>query len=115
MLALDAAGSHSLSIGSTRDHVVNLDVVSADGILFTASQEYVPAAPTDISSSASSSPPRNELQQNESQPDESARFKQGLIRRLTTILHQNAKLIQEKLNSTLIHYNFFFVKSIMTL
>ena len=96
MLALDAAGSHSLSIGSTRDHVVNLDVVSADGILFTASQEYVPAAPTDISSSASSSPPRNELQQNESQPDESARFKQGLIRRLTTILHQNAKLIQEK-------------------
>ena len=88
MLALDAAGSHSLCIGSTRDHVVNLDVVSAEGILFTASQEFVPASSTDMSSSpyASSS----------AQQDESARFKQGLIRRLATILHQNAKLIQEK-------------------
>ncbi len=39
MIALDAAGSHSLRIGSTRDHVVNMDVVLANGTSFLAENE----------------------------------------------------------------------------
>ena len=39
MIALDAAGSHSLRVGSTRDHVVSLDVVLSSGQSFTAEVE----------------------------------------------------------------------------
>lgn len=39
MLALDAAGSHSIRIGSTRDHVESLDVVLAGGRQVTLRRE----------------------------------------------------------------------------
>lgn len=43
MLALDAAGSHSIRVGSTRDHVLGLDLILADGTLMQA--EVEPLAP----------------------------------------------------------------------
>ena len=39
MLALDAAGSHSIRIGSTRDHVVSIEAVLANGHYFEAANE----------------------------------------------------------------------------
>ena len=39
MLALDAAGSHSPRVGSTRDHVVSLDAILSSGQSFTAEVE----------------------------------------------------------------------------
>jgi FAD/FMN-containing dehydrogenase/Fe-S oxidoreductase len=38
MLAVDAAGSHAVRVGSTRDHVVSISVVLADGSRFEAGQ-----------------------------------------------------------------------------
>ncbi len=39
MLAVDAAGSRSVRVGSTRDHVVSIDVVTSGGQFFTAENE----------------------------------------------------------------------------
>ncbi|RPI88051.1 MAG: FAD-binding oxidoreductase, partial [Planctomycetaceae bacterium] len=41
MLALDAAGSHSIRIGSTRDHVESVDVVLASGQCATLRREQL--------------------------------------------------------------------------
>ncbi len=42
MLAVDAAGSHAVSVGSTRDHVRRLEMVLADGSLWEAGIETLP-------------------------------------------------------------------------
>lgn len=42
MLAVDAAGSHAVRVGSTRDHVVRIGVVLADGTTFEAGQYAEP-------------------------------------------------------------------------
>lgn len=39
MLAIDAAGSHAVRVGSTRDHVRSIEVVLADGEVFEAGVE----------------------------------------------------------------------------
>ncbi len=41
MLSLDAAGSHSLRIGSTRDHVESIEMVLASGQFLTAGDEPI--------------------------------------------------------------------------
>jgi FAD/FMN-containing dehydrogenase/Fe-S oxidoreductase len=43
MLAVDAAGSHSCRVGSTRDHVRELDVVLASGEALSLGRELVPS------------------------------------------------------------------------
>jgi len=43
VLALDAAGSHSLSIGSARDHVASIEAVLAGGHEMSARRETIPA------------------------------------------------------------------------
>src|SRR5580704_7260689 len=42
MLALDAAGSHSMRVGSTRDHVETIEMVLASGHFLTVGDESVP-------------------------------------------------------------------------
>jgi FAD/FMN-containing dehydrogenase/Fe-S oxidoreductase len=42
MLALDAAGSHSVRVGSTRDHVLSIELVLADGTVIEAGDESIP-------------------------------------------------------------------------
>lgn len=79
MLALDAAGSHSVRVGSTRDHVASIDVVSASGFEFEAANELV--GPTDHASA---------------EPSEVSTFKRTLVNRLATLLHNNAELIRQK-------------------
>ena len=39
MLATDAAGSHAVRVGSTRDHVRAIELVLADGQVFEAGVE----------------------------------------------------------------------------
>ena len=81
MLALDAAGSHSIRVGSTRDHVVSLEVVTASGLHFEAANEIV-----DFSHNASEV----------SEGDENATWKRSLVSRLARLLDNNSGLIAEK-------------------
>lgn len=100
MLALDAAGSHAVRIGSTRDHVRTLEVVLADGTWLelgtetatastttgapppTLSTDAVPAAGDDIASVSATS-------------ERSDSFKQRLVHRIRDLLTQNQHLITE--------------------
>ena len=79
MLALDAAGSHSIRIGSTRDHVTSIDVVTARGFHFEAANEPVHPLPADSSVLV-----------------DNATFKRTLVHRLASLLESNADLIRTK-------------------
>jgi len=72
MLAVDAAGSHAVRVGSTRDHVLSIETVLADGTLFEAGVHAATVGPND-------SPRRNEL-----------------VLQLRQLLQQNRELILQK-------------------
>ena len=75
MLALDAAGSHSIRVGTTRDNVVSIELVMANGISFEVATEK--AFQSIYSGGVEVS-------------------KQTLVDRLAILLHRNADLIHEK-------------------
>lgn len=80
MVALDAAGSHSMRVGSTRDHVHALDVMLSSGECFTAESESLDANPAVP----------------EAAPANGAAVKRELVARLARLLAQHATLINEK-------------------
>lgn len=81
MLALDSAGSHSIRIGSTRDHVVSIEVVTAEGLCFEATNESLES----LAIAAA-----------ELQLDDTIALKRNLASRLANLLASNAKLIETK-------------------
>ncbi len=78
MIALDAAGSHSLRVGSTRDHVVNMELVLASGASFLAENE-----------SLESMVAAEHLTNGQA-------TKRDIVRQLVHLLTEHATLIQEK-------------------
>jgi FAD/FMN-containing dehydrogenase/Fe-S oxidoreductase len=76
MLSLDAAGSHSVRVGSTRDHVESIDMVLASGEFFSAVDEHIER---NGANGTASSPARREL-----------------IANLARLLAANAALIAER-------------------
>lgn len=81
MLALDAAGSHSIRVGSTRDHVVSIEVLIASGRRFEAASESLESLATAAA---------------ESQLDETVTLKRMLVSRLATLLSDHKTLIEQK-------------------
>jgi len=81
MLALDAAGSHSLRVGSTRDHVESIDVVLASGEFFTASEELIGS---------------NGSRHNGNGHGNGAPGRHELFAQLARLLENNASLIAER-------------------
>ena len=81
MLALDAAGSHSIRVGSTRDHVVSIELVTANGARFEAVNE-----PITLEKGTAE----------ESTADETTKWKRHLVSRIKSLLVRHATLIHEK-------------------
>lgn len=81
MLALDAAGSHSIRVGSMRDHVVSMEVVLANGQFFEAATESLESLATGDA---------------DSPIEDTIALKRTLASRLATLLSNNSKLIEEK-------------------
>ena len=81
MAAIDAAGSHSIRVGSTRDHVVSLEVVLADGRTFEAANDSLES----LATAGADSP-----------IEETVALKRMLSGRLAALLSENAKLIEAK-------------------
>ncbi len=81
MLALDAAGSHSIRIGSTRDHVISIDAMLASNARFTAELEP--------------------LNQHAADGPNGSSEKREIVSRLATLLADHAELIGEKQPATL--------------
>ncbi|MBI3865288.1 MAG: FAD-binding protein [Planctomycetia bacterium] len=84
MLSLDAAGSHSLRIGSTRDHVESIELVLAGGELLTVGDELIPRdPPPHAGNGADAEPPAQ-------------RARRELVTQLAQLLSENASLIAER-------------------
>lgn len=98
MLAVDAAGSHSVRIGSARDHVENIETVLSGGHVFDAGNEAL-----DVSGSASG---RRQLAVSPRSPgvSEAARtldkddvhVKRQLVHKLASLLIEHSDLIRER-------------------
>ena len=84
MVALDAAGSHSIRVGSTRDHVQSLDVVLADGQSFLAESELLESLPGTLSATTAGT------------NGNGIGTKREVVRKLATLLSKHAALITEK-------------------
>jgi Fe-S oxidoreductase/FAD/FMN-containing dehydrogenase len=76
MLSLDAAGSHSVRVGSTRDHVESIDVVLASGEYFSAGDEP--------------------LERNGANGDARSPARRELVANLARLLAANSALIVER-------------------
>jgi FAD/FMN-containing dehydrogenase/Fe-S oxidoreductase len=81
MLAIDAAGSHAVRVGSTRNHVQSIEVVLANGDVFEAGQ-----AGTVFGSDKSMT---------RVGPDDSAVMKAPTVDRQRTIVSRLAKLLED--------------------
>jgi FAD/FMN-containing dehydrogenase/Fe-S oxidoreductase len=79
MVALDAAGSHSVRVGSTRDHVLGLEAVLADGQSFPAENEAL-EPPIGVSDDAGNGNGR----------------KREIVSRMARLLSDHAALIETK-------------------
>lgn len=95
MLALDAAGSHSVRVGSTRDHVQSLEVVLPGGWRFEAADELL-----DVNGRPFGGLDSSDLvavdSSSASDPDGAgAAHKRRIIVRLARLLAENRDLISE--------------------
>ncbi len=93
MLALDAAGSHSVRVGSTRDHVGSLELVLASGDILEVGSESVEAGPSALPlvNSLASATDGSGIIRTETARGDAVR--QTLVRRLARLIQNNAELI----------------------
>jgi len=91
MLALDAAGSHSVRVGSTRDHVHSLEIVLASGECLEVCDEVLTQAPIEMPPLPTCTPADATRPANGA--DAAQRTKRELVDRLAWLLHYNAPLI----------------------
>ncbi len=89
MLALDAAGSHSVRVGSTRDHVLSIEMVLAGGECVEVGNEPLDFTGGNGLHPALARPPRSEAQDNNA----NGALKHDLVKRLAGLLAENAELI----------------------
>lgn len=83
MLAIDAAGSHAVEVGSTRDHVESIEVVLADGTTIEADSVALGAPLTPASDS-------------DTAEREMWGTKQEIVQRLKQLISSNAELIEQR-------------------
>lgn len=81
MLAVDAAGSHALRVGSTRDHVLSLETILGTGECLEFADEALPQRSLDELVHGSDGT--------------SSATKRSILSRITRVLHDNAELIRE--------------------
>jgi len=92
MLGVDAAGSHSVRVGSTRDHVVSIETVLAGGSVVEFGDE--PLGEIDALSASLIAAAGGEAGTNgNGQPPVA---KRTIVARLATLLAENSQLIRQK-------------------
>ena len=106
MLAIDAAGSRAIRVGSTRDHVNRIEVVLADGTCFDVGNESLSILNQPVAGSSTSllSEPSPEVR------GEQAR--RTILSKMSKLLTDNAQLIQEKQRTGIPNCSGYFLKGI---
>lgn len=112
MLAIDAAGSHSVRVGSTRDHVRTVQTVLAGGATIEAGREpleMLKTAPASVATDTMSL-----------QPDAAGTeqddwtVKRTVLSKLAKLLADNAELIRERQSSPLRNCCGYYLRGILT-
>ncbi|MEQ9067596.1 MAG: FAD-binding oxidoreductase, partial [Gimesia chilikensis] len=106
MLAIDAAGSRAIRVGSTRDHVNRIEVVLADGTCFDVGNESLSILNQPVAGSSTSllSEPSPEVR------GEQAR--RTILSKMSKLLTDNAQLIQEKQRTGIPYCSGYFLEGI---
>ncbi len=104
MLAIDAAGSHALRVGSTRDHVLEIELLLSDGSSFDA---------TRVNQSLISylDDPSQEIRLDERMPV--YRSHPQLLRHLTKLLSHNSELIERSQPTLLRNSSGYYLRNVL--
>ncbi|MBX3437185.1 MAG: anaerobic glycerol-3-phosphate dehydrogenase subunit C [Planctomycetaceae bacterium] len=107
MLGVDAAGSHAVRVGSTRDHVLRLEIVLANGTRLDVSNESLDElgrnGPSGLESLSDPGLQRNP-----------AHVRRRMISRLRQVLVENAELINERQPLALRNSSGYFLRGVLT-
>src|ERR1700722_6911382 len=90
MLGVDAAGSHSVRVGSTRDHVESIETVLADGTVIEFSDE--PLAEIGSLPISGDGPAADATNRNGA----AHAAKRTIVNRLAALLEENSQIIRHK-------------------
>ncbi|MGD9854208.1 MAG: FAD-linked oxidase C-terminal domain-containing protein, partial [Planctomycetaceae bacterium] len=107
MLGVDAAGSHAVRVGSTRDHVLRLEIVLSSGTRFEASNESLEELGRN-GQSGLESPSDSGIKSSE------APVRRRIISRLRQLLLENAALINERQPLALRNCSGYFLRGVLT-
>lgn len=110
MLAIDAAGSRAIRVGSTRDHVNCLEVVLSDGTCFEVGNESLSILNQPLTTASTSAPLLGDV------PIEARaeHAKRTILSKLSQLLTDNRQLISEKQNSNIPNCSGYYLKGIKT-
>ncbi len=100
MLGVDAAGSHAVRVGSTRDHVESIELVLADGQSFEAGLQ--PLQPPAANGHDSATENRD------------ARARREVVSRLSQLLRENEQLIHERQPPLMRNVSGYHLRTVMT-
>ncbi|MCA9021924.1 MAG: FAD-binding oxidoreductase, partial [Planctomycetaceae bacterium] len=109
MLAIDAAGSRAIRVGSTRDHVNQIEIVMADGTCFEVGNESL-----SILSQPLPAGPATSLLGEPSSETRGEQVKRTVLSKLSKLLSDHEQLIQEKQQSRIPNCSGYFLKGIKT-
>ncbi|GAB4157493.1 MAG: FAD-binding and (Fe-S)-binding domain-containing protein [Planctomycetaceae bacterium] len=101
MLGVDAAGSRSIRVGSTRDHVRSLEAVLANGQLMELSSELVKPFGDRKNSPA------------ENQSSHERNSKERLVNRIARLLNDSSELIDEKQPRLVRNCSGYFLRGVL--
>lgn len=107
MLGVDAAGSHAIRVGSTRDYVMSVDVVLANGDWMTAGIENVKQIQN---TTKTISPPLVDSPVT----DGSRNPKQPILSRLKKLLKDHKNLIEEKQPAMIRNCAGYYLRSLLS-
>jgi FAD/FMN-containing dehydrogenase/Fe-S oxidoreductase len=103
MLGVDAAGSHAVRVGSTRDHVRSLEIVLVGGQTFEVGDEEASARMT-VKAPAPGDEPPSEVELS----------KRRLVNRVAQVLSRHRELIQQKQPPLIRNCAGYYLRSVLT-
>jgi len=112
MLAIDAAGSHSVRIGSTRDHVQELELVLPGGHLVNVENE--PLAQLSQKPSGPAAFHSSETPGGLGSASDAPTVKRTLISKLTKLLTDNSELIRKHQPPLLRNRSGYYLRGVLT-
>lgn len=87
MMGVDAAGSHAVRVGSTRDHVLSIEVVLSEGSLIEAGLEPIDRAPLPLPAAGTEIESPSSFRRRDP--------KRAIVEQLSRLLHDHQNLIRE--------------------